>query len=93
MLPLSAPALSSPLRRLSRWAPLLALTLSAVMAAPAAASTVGSGRSATETRAVEGFEAVSLEGSIDLEVRQAAQASVAVTADDNLLPQIGRAHV
>lgn len=55
-------------------------------ATPVLASTVGSGRTATETRAVEGFEAVSLRGSIDLEVRQAAQASVAVTADDNLLP-------
>lgn len=66
---------------------------SAVIAASALpgtalATTVGSGRSAVETRNLVDFEAITLAGSFKLEVRQAAKESVTVTADDNLLPMI-----
>lgn len=68
----------------------LALTLLAGAAlgpaSPAEAATTGSGRAATEARTVAPFEAVAVRDSIDVEVRQAAAASVTVTADDNLLP-------
>lgn len=53
---------------------------------PAQAATTGSGRAATESRAVSDFEAISLSGSIDLIVRQGSKESVEVSADDNLLP-------
>jgi hypothetical protein len=48
----------------------------------------GSGRSATETRAVTGFDAIGLSGSMDLRVRQTATDTVEITADDNLLPYL-----
>ena len=53
-----------------------------------AASVQGSGNSATETRALDAFEAVALGGAINLVVRQGAQQSVQVQADDNLLPML-----
>jgi hypothetical protein len=53
---------------------------------PALAATTGSGRTASETRALAEFQAVSLNGSIDIVVRQGAQQQVQVQADDNLLP-------
>ncbi len=57
--------------------------------APAAhARVVGSGTVATETRAVSDFDAIDAEGSMDLEVRQAAREAVQVQADDNLLPLV-----
>jgi carbon monoxide dehydrogenase subunit G len=71
-----------------------ALALTSALAAvftpgPAyAASVQGSGNSATETRTLEAFEAVSLSGAMDLVVRQGAQQSVQVQADDNLLPML-----
>jgi hypothetical protein len=67
---------------------LMVLTLGAVAPAAHAAFTLGSGRPATETRAVGEFEAISTAGSIDIVVRQGAKESVEVTADDNLLPLV-----
>jgi len=57
-------------------------------AAQAAERVVGSGRTATEARKVGDFEAISLNGSIDVTVRQGAETSVSATADDNLLPML-----
>ena len=51
-----------------------------------AANVQGSGNSVTETRTLDAFEAVALSGAMDLVVRQGAQQSVQVQADDNLLP-------
>jgi hypothetical protein len=48
------------------------------------AATAGSGRTATETRTVADFQAVSLTGSMDLVIRQGPQ-QVQVQADANLL--------
>lgn len=59
----------------------------ALGAAPlAGAATVGSGTVATETRDLSGFGAISMHGSIDVVVRQAARESVQVSTDANLLP-------
>ncbi len=60
--------------------------LPALLPAQAWAASIGSGKSAAETRSVSDFQAVSTSGSIDLVVRQGATASVQVTADDNLMP-------
>ena len=46
----------------------------------------GSGTPVTETRTVAAFDGIALSGSLDLVVRQGAQQSVQVQADDNLLP-------
>ena len=55
-----------------------------------AATTRGSGTSASETRAVTAdFQAIAVSGSIDLIVRQGS-ANVQVQADDNLLPLLER---
>lgn len=51
-----------------------------------AAGTIGSGKLATETRALPEFQAIELSGSMDLKVRQGSPQSVQVQADDNLLP-------
>ena len=51
-----------------------------------AASVAGSGRSATETRGLAEFQAVAVDGSMDLLLRQGATQSVQVEADDKLLP-------
>ncbi|HEX6707538.1 MAG TPA: head GIN domain-containing protein [Albitalea sp.] len=78
-------AFLSPLR-------LLALVGSAVLIASGAARAdtrvVGSGKQQSETRAVSPFQAVTLKGSINLVLRQAAKEAVEVRADDNLLPLI-----
>ncbi|MDQ2779714.1 MAG: DUF2807 domain-containing protein [Pseudomonadota bacterium] len=50
------------------------------------AATSGSGHSSSESRQTPPFQAVAVEGSIDLELRQGAATSVQVQADDNLLP-------
>ena len=63
---------------------LLCLTL--LPAVGQAASLSGSGKSATETRSLPEFQAISLIGSMDLVVRQGDTQSVQVQADDNLLP-------
>jgi hypothetical protein len=59
----------------------------ALLAPDAQAETVrGSGKAATETRNLAEFQAIGLNGSMDLTVRQGATQSVQVEADDNLLP-------
>lgn len=60
-----------------------------IAATPAAeAATSGSGRMATEKRAVSDFDAVAQDGSIDLLVRQTGKEAVEINAEDNLLPLI-----
>ena len=73
-------------RRLS--AGLVAATLGLLPVLAAAAGVTGSGTSATEARAIGGFQAIALRGSIDLEVRQGEATSVQVQTDDNLLPYL-----
>ena len=70
-------------------------TLCSLAAAPAllvagvsAAATRGSGNRASEMRTVAEFQAVAVSGAMDLLVRQGAQQSVQLQADDNLLPLI-----
>ena len=46
----------------------------------------GSGNLKTETRPVERFTAISVSGVASLEIEQTGQESLALTADDNLLP-------
>jgi len=53
---------------------------------PAEAATVGSGTAATETRSLPAFEAVTVAGSLDLQITQADSSEITLTADDNLLP-------
>ena len=66
--------------------PLLCSLTLAVLPSPVHAATSGSGRSASETRNVAEFQAITLSGAMDLVVRQGAQQQVQVQADDNLLP-------
>ena len=56
--------------------------------AQAATTITGSGNPASETRQVPEFDAIDLQGSVQLKVRQAAVRSVRVEADDNVLPVI-----
>ena len=63
---------------------LICLTLVPLVAQ--AASLAGSGRLASESRSLAEFQALALNGSMDLVVRQGATQSVQVEADDNLLP-------
>lgn len=62
-----------------------ALVLGVAPRDAAAATTDGSGREATESRAPGAFDAVAVAGSIDVRVRQAATPAVQVTADDNIV--------
>lgn len=57
----------------------------AVLAGP---TVVGSGQVATETRAVAGFDAIALRGSITLVLRQGGREGLELSADDNLLPLV-----
>ena len=52
------------------------------------ARTVGSGHVISEPRAITGFDAISTQGSIDVDLRQAAQDQVTVEAEDNLVPLV-----
>ncbi|MBT9486358.1 MAG: DUF2807 domain-containing protein [Rubrivivax sp.] len=72
---------------LARRALLITAALSVISCAHAQTVT-GSGRSVTETRTVSGFEAVQLEASMKLVLRQGTQEAVQVQADDNLVPLI-----
>jgi carbon monoxide dehydrogenase subunit G len=72
--------------QLARRAVFLAPLLGALIALPACAATSGSGKTASETRSVGDFQAIKSAGSMDLVVKQGAQTSVQVSADDNLLP-------
>ena len=76
-----------PIRRTALLVPLTwsLATVPAVLST-AFAATQGSGKIATEARTVPEFEAVSTSDAIDLQVRQGAQQSLQVQADDNLLP-------
>ena len=47
---------------------------------------IGSGRAATENRAIGNFRSLELRGIGDVEVRIGARPSLQITADDNLLP-------
>jgi Putative auto-transporter adhesin, head GIN domain len=68
---------------------LAALSCVSVLAPTQAADTVvGSGKLQTETRAIGGFQAVAMRGSMNLVLRQGAGESVEVRADHNLLPLI-----
>lgn len=68
------------------WLAPVLICLALLPAEGQAAGTTGSGRMATEQRALPGFEAIALDGSIDLQVRQGTPQTVEVSADDNLLP-------
>ena len=46
----------------------------------------GSGKMATETRRVGGFNAISVEASGKIQIEQSGTTSLTITADDNLLP-------
>jgi hypothetical protein len=48
----------------------------------------GSGREATERRAVNGFDRIAIAGSFEVEIRQGTQEGVELTGDDNLLALI-----
>ena len=48
----------------------------------------GSGRAATQTRPLSGFQAISMLGDIDVVVRQRGSEGVQVRADDNILPLV-----
>ncbi len=62
------------------------LCLGLLPPAAQAATTQGSGRAASEMRTVAEFQAIALNGPMDLTVRQGNSPSVQVEADDNLLP-------
>jgi hypothetical protein len=65
------------------------LTLSLMTAAGALAATLtGSGRAATEDRAVSGFTGIALSLPGRVEVVQGATEGIRITADDNVLPEI-----
>lgn len=49
---------------------------------------IGSGKVATETRPLSGFDIIQSKGSIDVDVRFGPQFAVVVEADDNLFPVI-----
>ncbi|MES2957951.1 MAG: head GIN domain-containing protein [Pseudomonadota bacterium] len=53
-----------------------------------AATLEGSGKSATETRALGTFQSISVRDGIDIVVRQGSSEGVQVRADDNLLPMV-----
>lgn len=72
---------------LSLMAPAL-LTVALLPQAAQAATHTGSGKAATETRNVAEFQSITLEGSMDLIVKQGNAQQLQVTADDNLLPLI-----
>jgi Putative auto-transporter adhesin, head GIN domain len=76
LLPLSAAVTAT--------AALLALSSSGF----AGPTVTGSGTSAKQSRSVDEFQSIKLNGSIDLEFRIAPKVSVELIADDNLLPRI-----
>lgn len=54
----------------------------------AGSQVTGSGKAATETRHVSGFQAIAVRGPVKLVVRQSGHEGAEVRADDNLLPLI-----
>lgn len=65
---------------------LLALALVPALAACSGVS--GSGVSKTETRSVGSYDSVEVHGALDVEITVGPTASLAITADDNILPKI-----
>jgi hypothetical protein len=76
----------SPIRRAALIASCCLACLPALLPVAARAATLGSGHGATETRPLPDFQAIALGAAFDVVVRQGAQQSVQVQADDNLLP-------
>lgn len=70
--------------------PLIGLFVAVVASSPAQAfgGTAGSGKVVSESRAVSGFEAVSVAGAMKVEVRQGTKEGLVITGDDNILPLI-----
>lgn len=68
--------------------PFLLLAAFVFSAPPSMAAATGSGRVITEARAVSDFNAITMKGSMKLEVRQTGRESLSITADDNILPLI-----
>lgn len=65
--------------------------LPALLALPATAAWArvnGSGRAASEARDVGEFEAITVAGPFDVQVRAASREAVRISADDNLLPLV-----
>lgn len=77
-----------PLPRLMGFLPLLLLVGAFGLSPRVEAAVQGSGKPATESRAIGEFDAVATSGSMNLEIRQSAKEAVSVTADDNLLPLV-----
>jgi hypothetical protein len=67
---------------------LAALAASTLAVLPALAAVTGSGRVQTENRALAPFEAISVSGPIELDVRQTEQQALSLTGDDNVLPLV-----
>jgi hypothetical protein len=67
---------------------LLVFSLATAAAGALAATLTGSGRAATEDRAVAGFTGIALSIPGRVEVVQGATEGIRVTADDNVLPEI-----
>ena len=68
------------------WVGLVAAAL--LLAGCTVAATVGSGRAATETRAVSGFDAVDFAFVGDVTITQGEEEGLTITGDDNILPLI-----
>lgn len=77
---------NTPIQRARRAVFIAPLLCAALAALPVLAATSGSGKTASETRTVAEFQAIKSAGSMNLVVKQGAQTSVVVNADDNLLP-------
>lgn len=70
-------------------APLMSLALACLCQLPAQAADVrGSGRVQTESRSVASFQAIDLQGGMNLVLRQGPREGVALRGDDNVLPLI-----
>ena len=68
--------------------PVILLAALFVGAPQAMSATTGSGRIATESRNVSDFEAITISGSMKLEVRQTGKETLSLSGEDNLLPLI-----
>ena len=73
-------------RKIVIWVGLLAVM--ALLAGCSFGATVGSGKMATETRAVSGIEAVEFAFIGDMTLRQGEEESLTISGDDNIVPLI-----
>ena len=64
----------------------IAATLASVLLLIGCSSTTGSGTLKTETRPVSNFSAIELSGSGNLVIEQTGTESLAIEAEDNILP-------